>query len=568
MILLLVFALVAGIATILSPCILPVLPVVLSGAVGGRGRPLGIVIGFAVSFVAAVMLVDQAVRVLGIPADVFRIASIAVLAAAGLVLAVPAVDREVEAAVSGIRLPVPNRVGSGFAGGLVTGAALGAVWTPCVGPILASVISLSLVGSVTWQSAAVASAYSLGTALSMFAIMLGGRKVFGGIAVKLPQIRRGFGVALLLVALMLGLGWDRRLQAGILSSLPDYANGITAVERLLIVARALAVLKAGTGTQQTANPAAGTPADRAPEIMAGGQWFNSKPLTLSGLRGKVVLIDFWTYSCVNCIRTLPYVERWYETYKDRGLVVIGVHTPEFEFEKQPGNVAKAIAEFKLTYPVVQDNGYATWNAYGNQYWPAKYFIDRNGFVRSTHFGEGGYDESETELRTLLAEGGTPLPTGVPHNPRYNVDAGTPETYLGYDRGGSLVSPEPISRDAAARYTVPAAIPDDGMAFGGTWTVGTQQAVAGAGARLALSFLAKDVYLVMAPVGSGGNGTADVYLDGKRVGDGQAGRDVHGRSVAVGEDRLYHIISLPSAGRHILELRFPAGGIGCYAFTFG
>jgi thiol-disulfide isomerase/thioredoxin len=284
------------------------------------------------------------------------------------------------------------------------------------------------------------------------------------------------------------------------------------------------------------------------------QWINSEPLTLRQLRGQVVLIDFWTYSCINCLRTLPHVKAWYRTYRNRGLVVLGVHTPEFAFEHVPGNVEGAVQRLGIKYPVALDNDYATWNAFQNQYWPAKYLVDRQGHLRYYHPGEGQYDETEARIRTLLGESAEMLPVAnrlADRTPRTPL---TPESYLGYARIARFAQLRQLDRDhdRFADYEFPQReLARDELAYDGTWRVGPEQIVAGLGARLRLAFTARKVFLVL-----GGDGNVRVLLDGKQR-----------RVVRVNGSRLYTLLSLPKLREGLLELRFDPGVRG-YAFTFG
>ena len=265
----------------------------------------------------------------------------------------------------------------------------------------------------------------------------------------------------------------------------------------------------------------------APELIPGGKWFNSQPLTMQSLRGKVVLVDFWTYTCINCIRTLPYLKAWHDKYADKGLVIIGVHTPEFEFEKNPDNVAKAISDFGIKYPVMQDNDYATWNAYSNHYWPAEYLIDAQGKIRHSHFGEGDYDETEKVIQELLSVN---MPIS---NPNSQINARTPELYLGAMRA------EP-----------------GWFTLGGKWQQTDEHNTPQPGASLTLDFEAANVYLVMRP-NQATAGLVKVYLDGQAL-----------MEVSVIEDKLYQLVKLDSPGKHILKLEFPDGKVDLFAFTFG
>jgi thiol-disulfide isomerase/thioredoxin len=302
---------------------------------------------------------------------------------------------------------------------------------------------------------------------------------------------------------------------------------------------------------------------KAPEIIPGGVWFNSQPLTLASLKGKVVIIDFWTYSCINCQRTLPYLREWNEKYKDKGLVIIGVHAPEFEFEKNEKNVGTAIKDFNLTYPIVQDNDFATWRAYGNQYWPAKYFIDAEGNIRYHHFGEGAYDESEKVIQELLTEAGARNVSSKIENPTYEVHAETPETYVGYGRIDHFASPESIQEDALATYSAPSDLGTNEMAYEGKWNVMEEYANPQKGAKLYFKFDAQEVFLVMRSKGTPSK--VKVYVDEKMQ---FFGKDVSDGTVTINEDTLYKLIKLPSPGTHTLRLEFEDDNAELYAFTFG
>jgi thiol-disulfide isomerase/thioredoxin len=290
-------------------------------------------------------------------------------------------------------------------------------------------------------------------------------------------------------------------------------------------------------------------------------------LSLEGLRGRVVLVDFWTYTCINCLRTLPAVKAWDKRYRQKGLTIVGVHTPEFAFERKEGNVRLAIAQNKIRYPVAQDNAYGTWNAWGNQYWPAKYLIDAQGRVRYTHFGEGDYDKTEDAIRSLLAEAGEAHRLGRLTGARTETpDPGvmTPETYLGFSKAQGFVPGPP--RPGAHRYPGASDMPPSSFALKGTWRSGPEGSTALSRAALSARFRAKKVFLVMSSKRRADR-SVEVLVDGKRVGSAQAGADVKGGSATVKDERLYRLVSLPRAGDHRLTLRFEKGVTG-YAFTFG
>jgi thiol-disulfide isomerase/thioredoxin len=334
----------------------------------------------------------------------------------------------------------------------------------------------------------------------------------------------------------------------------------------------LATLGLGKGTPGTPgiDPSQLTAEGRMPEFSGISEWINSPALTAAGLRGKVVLVDFWTYSCINCVRTLPYIKAWHERYKDMGLVIVGVHTPEFEFEKDPKNVKAAIQKFGITYPVAMDNEYGTWNAYANKYWPAHYFVDAKGTIRYHHFGEGQYDKSEAVIKTLLMEAGhsdaASAASTVAGAESVRFDKiGTPETYLGFDRMGEFGSPEKVVHDAVQRYSAPSMQSANVLYFDGLWEVRKEYAApAEAGARIIYKVRAAKANLVL-----GGKGEVEVMIDGKAASESSKGSDVQSSVINVDTDRLYNVMDAKEDyGEHQIELTFRTPGVRAYAFTFG
>ncbi len=535
MVILIAFAFLAGVVTILSPCILPILPIILSSTIGGQStgktRPFGVVIGFILSFTLFTLFLSTIVRLSGVPANSLRFVSVLVIGLFGASLIIPQFQVLVEKLFSKLAGFMPsskNRVG--FGGGLLIGLSVGLLWTPCVGPILASVISLAITGSVTFDAFLITFAYAIGTAIPMFLIMLGGQNTLRRVPwllANLSKIQKLFGVLMILTAIGIFFNVDRQFQTYILNAFPKYGMGLTKFEDNILVKKKLEEVN--------------QKGERAPEIIPGGIWFNSKPLRLEQLKGKVVIIDFWTYTCINCQRTFPYLRRWHEKYKDKGLVIIGVHSPEFEFEKNEKNVAQAIKDFDLSYPIVQDNDFATWRAFNNRYWPAKYFIDKEGFIRYTHFGEGDYDESEKIIQELLKETGAKDVTSEINNPIYQVETKTQETYLGSSRN-------PYK---------------SGFTVTGDWNFMEEYANSKKGAQLLLNFDAKEVFLVMR--NSGKPAKIKVYLDDKLQ---YFGADNNNGIVTVNTDRLYKLINLPTPGPHTLRLEFEDSNAQLFAFTFG
>ncbi len=582
MVLLMLFALLAGAATALSPCVLPVLPAVLgAGVTGGRRRPLGVVTGLVLAFTFATIALVYVIDALGLPDGLVRTLAIVTLFAFGISLLIPGLGDRIEAFGSRIA-PGPARVGGdGFGSGLLLGASLGLVYTPCAGPILAGVITVSAAQDFTAGKLAVALSYAIGSGAVLYLLMLGGRRLVNRIKPARAFVQTATGVVMVLVAVAMTADLDLKFQNAIADDLPSVlVNPSGELEESGAVSDALADVRGGHGAQEggAAEAAAGEELPdygAAPDFTNTQQWFNTpggRPLSIAELtkgEGRVVLIDFWTYTCINCIRTLPYVKSWDDGYRDQGLTVVGVHSPEFAFEKDAGNVEGAIADEGIRYPVVQDNELGTWNAFANQYWPAKYLIDADGDVRYVHFGEGGYDETELAIRSLLVEtgdtrlGGEAKPEGRVETA--DRDLRTPETYLGTARAqGWINGPQPGQKDYGALD--PGSLDLNQFAYGGAWEVGEESATALRDAAVALSFQARRVFLVLGSPG-GEPRDVEVLLDGKPIADPDAGDDVTEGRATVTNQRLYRLVDLPEAGRHTLELRFDDGVSG-YAFTFG
>jgi len=575
MTILLFFAFLSGIVTILSPCILPVLPVVLSGSVGGKRRPLGVVAGFIASFSFFTLLLSALVRFLDIPPDSLRFAAVALLILFGTVMIAPPLRNRFELIASRLT----SRQGmqkqrTGFSGGLAVGASLGLVWTPCVGPIMASVISLAITQSVDGGAVLIILAYSIGTAIPMFIIMLGGRKIIARFPVltKNPVlVQRVFGALMILVALSIGFGLDRRFQAAVLDVFPKYGTGLTSFENIDAVQSVLKERNRDPvqiGEKQLTfddEPRNGRTGDfgQAPQIVTDGPWFNTDgtALTMESLKGKVVLIDFWTYSCVNCVRTIPHLRSWYEAYKDEGFVILGVHSPEFAFEAKPENVVKAMKDLGVTWPVVLDNDFRQWKAYKNRYWPAHYFIDAEGRIRYFSFGEGHYDDSEKVIRKLLAEAGRKVGTKADGVEAAVLQSRTPETYLGYGRVKGFKSPEALQKDGERTYSPAPSLENGEWSLEGNWTFSDEYISSGDGS-LELGFHARHVYLVIEKIDE--DARLEVLNDRIPV---KETSDVKEGVIKVDESRLYELVSLPEAGFHNLTLKVH-GRLKLFAFTFG
>ncbi|HEX8074929.1 MAG TPA: cytochrome c biogenesis protein DipZ [Thermoleophilaceae bacterium] len=581
MALLILFAFLAGVGTALSPCVLPVLPVALSaGASGGPRRPLGIVTGLALSFTFATVALVYVIHALGLPDGLLRTLAIVALIGFGVALVVPPFAARIEAWLSSLtgRAGSPSRRGDGFWSGVLVGVSLGFVYAPCAGPLLAGVITVSASQSFTAGRLATAFAYGIGSALALYVLMRAGRRLTARLAARSMRFQQALGAVMVAVAVLMLANVDMRFQTAIASDLPSFL--VNPTEKLENSGSARKELAGLRGDRRSAKAGGGRQAARgsrlpviapAPEIVGTQRWFNTpggRPLTLASLRARhrVVLIDFWTYTCINCLRTLPHVTAWDARYRKDGLTVIGVHTPEFPFERSASNVSSAVRQNGIRYPVAQDNDRATWDAFGNQYWPAKYLIDANGHVRYVHFGEGEYGVTESAIRSLLAEAGADR-LGAMTRASAQVPAEgvtTPETYLGAARAEGFANGPiaPGSRDYGRGRP---ALPPDAFAFRGRWRVGLESARAGPGARLHVEFQARRVFLVL---GSPGRARAmRVLLDGKPLPDRLAGSDVRGGVARIEGQRLYRLVDLPAVGRHELTLA-PAAGIEGYAFTFG
>ncbi|MGH2923374.1 MAG: cytochrome c biogenesis protein DipZ [Solirubrobacterales bacterium] len=574
--LLMLFAFVAGAGTALSPCVLPILPAVLSAGVsGGRRRPLGVVTGLALSFTFATVALVYVIDAVGLPDEIARTLAIAVLAAFGVSLLVPAIGDRIEAFASRLVGGPARFRGDGFASGALVGASLGLVYAPCAGPILAGVITVSAAQDFTAGRLAIALSYAVGSALVLYALLLGGRRLADRLAPIRGRVQAALGAVMIAVAGLMAADLDIRFQTAIADDLPSFlVNPTGDLEESEAVAADLgAVNPHGGGAEE----AGASELDRGIELPRLGQapdfaltqsWFNTdgEALTMAGLRGEVVLIDFWTYTCINCIRTLPYLTGWDEAYRDDGLRIVGVHTPEFPFERDAGNVGDAIEQNGIDYAVVQDNDYGTWEAYGNRYWPAKYLIDAEGQVRYVHFGEGEYETTERAIRTLLREKGeAELGAGAgARAERAAPGVTTPETYLGAERAEGYVQ-DPIRPGERDFGPAPAELGPNRFAYGGRWRIGRHGATAVSDATLEASFGARRVFLVLGSPGAARD--VRVLLDGEPIPDRLAGADVRDGAVRVTGQRLHRLVDLPRVGRHRLTLEF-APGVEGYAFTFG
>lgn len=550
---------IGGLITGVSPCILPVLPVIFfagtstanAGAETKSARPYLVIAGLVVSFTIVTLTGTTLLALLHLPQDTIRWVALAALAAIGLGLIFPAIETLLERPFA--KLPQRQAV-SGKGNGFGYGLALGALYVPCAGPILAAIIVAGATGRIGSDTVALTLSFALGTAIPLLAFALAGRRVTERVG-AFRRRQRGIRVAAGAVTILLAIGLVFDLPAVIQRAIPDYTHGLQ--EK---VAAAGQLDPNGSGPLSPDGCAEGGTAlqncGAAADFANLTNWFNTPdngPLSLKQLRGKVVLVDFWAYSCINCQRAIAHVENWYQTYRDRGLVVIGIHTPEYAFERVPENVRSGAAGLGITYPVALDNDYATWNNFHNNYWPAEYLIDARGNIRHTKFGEGDYGTTESMIRQLLSESTTTdaLPASTSVADQTPHSALTPETYLGSGRAQNYGGTSPY-RAGTATFTYPSQLEQDRFALRGPWTVDDQSITShGDGAAVELNYRGRNVYLVV-----GGTGGLTITRDGQTT----------AQSVS-GPPNMRHVVADDSAGGGHVEIGL-SPGVQLYSFTFG
>lgn len=585
MILLLGFAFLAGLVTMLTPCMWPMLPIVLSANIKGRDhkRPLGVTIGVMTSFAIFTLSVSYLVRAFHFDPNILRSFAVVVIVFLGLTLIIPKLTSILEGLVSKLTgvFHLQQSQGNDFKSGFFTGLILGVVWSPCGGPILASIAALAATGMVSFQVILITLAYVTGVGIPLFFFIYGGQRFITKtrfLSSYTGRVQQVFGVIMILTAVAIYFNYDKVLQVKFLQAFPQLGQSINGFENSSVVTQGLNKLTGKNFSTTTDTSGLFNVNYPAPEFTGITQWLNnpdgkgveSKPLTMQQLRGKVVLIDFWTYTCINCIRSLPFVTSWYDKYKDQGFVVIGVHTPEFQFEHDTNNVLNAIKMFNIHYPVPQDNNYGTWNAYNNEYWPAEYLIDAKGNVRRTHFGEGEYDKSEMAIQALLKEAGkkvnSKLDTMQDQTPQSQI---SPETYLGSKRMQYLY-PNGSVGNGQQTFTLTDNPPVNTFSYGGDWNITDETAIAGKNAVLTYHFSANKVFLILRPGKNPANtATVRVLLDGKSIDANVAGADVRNGIITIDTDRLYGIVDLKgNIGDHVLKLEFQTPGVEAYTLTFG
>lgn len=574
--LLLITSFLAGILTVFAPCVLILLPVIVGSSLAtdadkktDRLKPYIISISLGVSVLLFTLLLKASTVLINVDPQVWKSVSGGIVILLGLSLLFPLMWAKLSA-----RIGLENSTNtllskvskkSGIGGYILTGAALGPVFSACspvYAVILATILPVNLALGLVYMTL-----YATGLSLALLAIALGGRRLtkrLNWTAKPGGWFRRSLAILLILVGLAVITGFDKKVQTWILVHVPLNS---TKLEEKLIPGRSN-----NSPTQQGKSKAVFNIEKPypAPELTGIQDWINSDPQTLAKLKGKVVLIDFWTYSCINCQRTQPYLNKWYDKYKDDGLVIIGAHAPEFAFEKIPENVRKAVKEANINYPVALDNNFSTWQAYKNQFWPAKYLIDKDGQIRYTHFGEGNYDETEGAIQTLLKESGHNITDTIDKNndTRPIQNGQTPETYLSYERGERFANTDQFKQDQVVDYTLSDKLDEHEWSLGGSWQVGAKESVAtGSDSVLRIKFTAKEVYLVM-------NGPSDLpvtlSLGGQAVSSSSNGGsdvDTNGQ-VHLNGARLYRLVKLTKFTKNsVLDISVPKGTT-INAFTFG
>jgi cytochrome c biogenesis protein CcdA/thiol-disulfide isomerase/thioredoxin len=591
-----VLAYLGGVLTIVSPCILPVLPFVFARA----DRPflrsgLPMLVGMAATF-AAIATLAAVAGGWAVEANQYgRDAALVLLGLFGLALLLPGLAARLGRPFVALGARLSEQASHDAADGssailssLVLGVATGFLWAPCAGPVLGLILTGAALQGASIETSLLLLTFAAGAATSLALAVLAGSKVFAAMKRSLEAgewIRRGLGAAVLAAVAAIAVGLDtgfltRISSAGTASLEQGLLDRLKPESKTAKVETAPSAVIDGPGMMMK-----GKPQDQSGDLPIEGvlpplagvtEWLNSPPLTQEALKGKVILIDFWTYSCINCLRAIPYVRAWASKYKDQGLVVIGVHAPEFAFEKNVGNVRSAITDLKINYPVAIDNDYALWRAFGNEYWPAHYFIDAEGRIRHHHFGEGDYEESERVIQQLIAETGKAVSTDIAAVSASGAEAAadladvrSPETYIGYDRAENFISPGGAIEDV--RHVYATATPRlNEWALSGDWTIGKEAAgLNEPDGGIVYRFHARDLHLVLGPGPDGAPVRFRVTIDGAApAGSHGVDIDADGHGTVTGQ-RLYQLIRQDGQiADHTFEIRFLDPGVQAYAFTFG
>ena len=612
---LLVLAYLGGILTILSPCVLPVLPFVFARA----GRPfassiLPMLVGMALTFALVATLAAVGGGWVVQANQYGRIAAMVLLAGFGILLLWPSLAEHVTKPLVALGNRLSQSADAGGQRGSVIGSALlgvavGFLWAPCAGPILGLILTGAALQGANAHTSLLLLTYAAGAATSLALALLVGGRVFQILKRSLGAgewVRRGLGVLVLAAVVAIALGLDTGLltqvslagtsrieqvlldkaggpgggrPGGAMNGGAMTGSGAMTGQGAMTGGAMTGGAMTGGAMQMSAHGGKSLPIEgELPPLTGAVEWLNTPPLTPEGLRGKVVLVDFWTYSCINCLRTLPYVRAWAAKYKDHGLVVIGVHTPEFAFEKNVDNVRRAVKDLGITYPVAVDNNYAIWGAFYNNYWPADYFVDAQGQIRAHEFGEGNYDKSEHLIQTLLTEAGIPnVPTGLVAVNGKGVEAAaddqqikSPETYVGYTRAANFANTGVLLKDQANTYAVPSTLQLNQWGLGGVWTIEGEKAILDSvPGRIVFHFHARDLHLVLGPTADGKPVRFRVLLDGKAPANDH-GVDIDATGAGtVSSQRLYQLIRQTGPVQdRTFTIEFLDAGVQAFSFTFG
>lgn len=562
-----IISFIAGILTIAAPCILLPLPIILGGSVGqnSKARPLWITVGFILSFAGIALLANFLFQNLNVNPNILRTSAIVLLGIFAVFMIWPTPFEKLMTHTSSLinRAGRAGRAaGNGNFGGFILGLVIGIIWAPCAGPILGSILTLIALQKDTAQASLMLISYAFGAGLPMLVIAYGGQilttkiRVIAKYSKKLQQI---FGILLVFLAIAIYFQYDTVIQAKLVENFPSLTakvetnliNSLNNSENPSQHSQNIIPLNEPVNLVPLKGKIEFKNYGPAPELTGIYKWLNSDPLTIESLKGKVILVDFWTYTCINCIRTLPYVTKWYDTYKDKGLIVIGVHTPEFAFEKETGNVTIGISRNNINYPVAQDNDYATWNAFKNQFWPAKYLIDKDGNIVYTHFGEGEYDHTENAIRQLLGLEGEVRE----ENGRNLSKVKSPEMYFGLTRLENFTTEGVRPINKLQTYRFPGELQENTFALEGQWKFNSDSAsLEKDGGKVKLHFNSGKVHMVAKSLIPQ---TLKITVDAKIKKD-----------VFITESELYTIFDSEDYNNHVLEIEIPKSGFEAFTFTFG
>jgi len=555
---LLLLSFIAGCLTVLSPCVISLLPVIIAGSLKekDKSRPYIVIASLAVSVLVFTLLLKVSSSLINIPPEVWTTISGGILIILGLITLFPVAwdnfSLKLGLANKSDELLNKSNQRKGVLGSILVGASLGPVFSSCsptYAIIVATVLPVDLATGILYLIL-----YCLGLSLMMLLIAVFGQRIIGRFKWAVNpngKFKKILGIMFVIIGVLTLTGLDKKVQLYLAQ------NGFidaTLIENQFLQGDQTKMFNVEEPYQ-------------APELTGVQNWINSNPITVAELKGKVVLIDFWTYSCINCVKNTPYLNDWYSKYKDMGFEIIGVHAPEFQFEKDVNNVQKAVTEFGIKYPVVLDNDKATWDAYKNQYWPAKYFIDATGKVRHTHFGEGEYALSEEVIRQLLRENGKTVFSTATNNDDVPITSlQTPETYLGYARFDTFANYSEVKYNQKSTYNNIESLDSNFWSLKGDWNLSQYDITSESDTSvLKINFSAKDVYLVM---GSENQANVELYLNGLKLDDSNKGDDVTDSNINVNDSKLYKLIHFDEfKSDQLLELRFKKG-VKANAFTFG